>query len=289
MKDLSFLGGAGSAGSRSYFKPISGLVIGVVTDNNHPDGQYAVRVSFPALPSSDDSGSKGADANSDNSAWARVATFGASDSGSGMFILPEVGTEVVVGFLSGDFDHPVVLGTLWNGKDVPAYSNVDGSSKTKRYQSDHGDFKGKSEAKKNDVRGLSTRTGHELLFNDNGSEPRVTLSSGQKHRIVLNDKDNAPTSIQIYDGKNENFVLIDTASKKITIQTDSGDILLKAKDTITLQAKQIVTKSDQDTKMEAGANFEAKATSNLTLKASAQGKLEASGTLTIKGATVNIN
>jgi hypothetical protein len=41
--------------------------------------------------------------------------------------------------------------------------------------------------------------------------------------------------------------------------------------------------------MEAGANFEAKASSNMTLKASGQGELNSSGTLTVKGSTVNIN
>ena len=66
-------------------------------------------------------------------------------------------------------------------------------------------------------------------------------------------------------------------------------MLLKAKETIRLEAKVIETKSDQDTKMEVGKNFEMKASSNMTMKASGQGDVTSSGTMTIKGSTVNIN
>lgn len=37
------------------------------------------------------------------------------------FFLPEVGDEVLVEFVGGDIAHPIVIGSLWNGKDrVPA-------------------------------------------------------------------------------------------------------------------------------------------------------------------------
>ena len=141
----------------------------------------------------------------------------------------------------------VVVGSLWNGKDKPSYSQQGRQSKTKRFQSNDDKFLGKTEAKKNDMRSISTRAKHELVFNDNADKPRVALRSGQKHRIVLNDKDNQPTQIEIYDGKEENYILIDTKNKKITIETKTGDILIKAKETIRLEAKTIETESRQET------------------------------------------
>lgn len=254
-----------------------GLTVGIVTDNVHPQGDYRVRVKFPTLPGTDQSW------------WCRISTFGASKGGMGVFFLPEIDDEVLVAFVNGDFQQGVVVGTLWNGQDKPAYSNQDASSKTDRFQSNDAKFKLKSEAKKNDVRSISTRKKHELVFNDNASEPGVALSSGQKHRIVLNDKDNQPTQIEIYDGKEENYILIDNKNKKITIETKTGDMLFKAKNTIRLECNKLETDSKADTEMKVGANYKMTASSNMTIKASGSGDIESSGTMTIKGATVNIN
>ena len=95
--------------------------------------------------------------------------------------------------------------------------------------------------------------------------------------------------ISILDEKGDNYVVIDTQNKKITIETKTGDMLLKAKGTIRLEAKTIETASDKDTTIKAGANLDMKAQSNFTLKASGSGEVNSSGTLTVKGSTVNIN
>lgn len=284
----NLLGPGGVAGRLSDRK-MYGLVVGIVTDNVHPEGDYRVRVKFPTLPSSDGSSPNGGSENSDQSWWARIATYGAFKNGDGMFFLPEIDTEVLCAFLNGDFNQPIVVGTLWNGMDKPSYNNGGGSSPTGRWQGDDAKFRGSPEAKKNDLRGISTRAKHELLFNDNASNPMVAISSGKKHRIVLNDKGNEPTQIEIYDGKEENYILIDTKSKKITIETKTGDMLLKAKNTIRLEAKTIETDSQQDTSMKVGKNYTVQTSSNTTIKSNGQCNIEASGTMTIKGATVNIN
>ena len=51
-------------------------------------------------------------------AWARVAVPFAGP-GRGAFLLPEVGDEVLVGFVEGDPREPVVIGSLWNGAHRP--------------------------------------------------------------------------------------------------------------------------------------------------------------------------
>src|SRR5262249_32941760 len=79
------------------------LAVGIVTDNKDPEGDYRVRVKFPTLPGDDQSW------------WCRIATFGAGSAGRGMFALPEVDDEVLVAFLHGDFNQPVILATMWNG------------------------------------------------------------------------------------------------------------------------------------------------------------------------------
>jgi phage protein D len=82
------------------------LVIGLVTNNNDPDKLGRVRVKYPAI----DDNAEGW--------WARVATTG-SGKDRGLMMLPVVGEEVVVGFEAGDLRKPVVLGSVFNGKDTP--------------------------------------------------------------------------------------------------------------------------------------------------------------------------
>src|SRR5881397_3606107 len=52
------------------------------------------------------------------SAWAPVAAALAGKQ-RGAFFMPEVDDEVLVAFEHGDFDHPFVVGFLWNGVDTP--------------------------------------------------------------------------------------------------------------------------------------------------------------------------
>lgn len=265
----------GSVGGRLATSNVWGMVVGIVTNIVHDNGDYRIKVRLPTLPNGGQSG--------EESWWARIVTFGAGKD-RGTFWLPEVEDEVLVGFVNGDINQPVIMGTFWNGVDKPIYSNKDAAGKV----TDAG-FQGKNEAKKNDLRVMRSRVGHQFIFNDNADEPRVALHSAKKHRIVLDDKDNAPTKIEIYDGKEENYILIDTKNKKITIEAKTGDMLLKCKETFTVEAKEIKMKSDQNTKLEVGQNFEMKASSNMTIKASGAGDIESSDAMTIKGSKVNIN
>jgi len=291
MSPLAGLFGAQETEKRQNDNKYYGAVLAVVTDNVHEEGpttgqgsvakkDYRVRVKYPWLPGSD------------QSFWARIATFMASPNGVGAWWLPEVNDEVIVIFEMGDFDKPIVIGSLWNsmaGDTPPAYVESTGKSESKRYQDNDAKFKHKTEAKKNDMKSLSFRSGHELIFNNNSSEPHVTIASGQKHRIVLDDKGNEANKIEIYDGKEENYILIDTKNKKITMETKTGDILIKAKKTIRMECEKLETNSDKDTEMTVGKNYTMQASSNMTMKASGQGDIESSGTMTIKGSTVNIN
>lgn len=81
----------------------SSLVIGVVTNNQDPDGLGRIRVKFPALGDTIEGW------------WARVATINAGKE-RGLFMLPEVNDDVVVAFEHGDTRRPIVVGSLYHGK-----------------------------------------------------------------------------------------------------------------------------------------------------------------------------
>ena len=82
------------------------LVIGLVTNNDDPDDMGRVRVQYPAL---------GPDT---EGAWAAIASVSAGNA-RGLMMLPVVGEEVLVGFEHGDTRRPYILGSLFNGTDLP--------------------------------------------------------------------------------------------------------------------------------------------------------------------------
>jgi uncharacterized protein involved in type VI secretion and phage assembly len=85
---------------------ISGVVTALVTDVNDPEGEGRVLLRFPWMPGEI------------RSAWAPIAAPMAGP-GRGFFFSPEVDDEVLVAFEHNEFDHPFVIGFLWNGADRP--------------------------------------------------------------------------------------------------------------------------------------------------------------------------
>ena len=55
-----------------------------------------------------------------SSCWIRVAQVWAGPGWGGVFI-PRIGQEVIVDFLEGDPDHPIVIGAVYNGTNTPPY------------------------------------------------------------------------------------------------------------------------------------------------------------------------
>lgn len=58
--------------------------------------------------------------NSDSSCWVRVATPWAGQRWGAIHI-PRIGQEVVVDFLEGDMDQPIVIGSVYNAECMPPY------------------------------------------------------------------------------------------------------------------------------------------------------------------------
>ncbi len=93
----------------------SQLMVGVVSDNNDPDKTGRVKVKIPAL------------SDSDTTWWARVVSPSAGSS-HGIFSMPAVNDEVIIGFENGNTMYPYVLGSLFNGRDKPVDDMVTGQA-----------------------------------------------------------------------------------------------------------------------------------------------------------------
>jgi phage protein D/phage baseplate assembly protein gpV len=139
--------------------PSLGLVIGIVTDNNDPEGWGRVKVKYPWL--SQDHASD----------WARVVAVGGGPE-RGVEFIPEINDEVLVGFEMGDVHHPYVVGGLWNGKDAPPQKSRDvvkGGRVERRI--------------------IRSREGHQIVFDDSSSGS-VTISDKKGNKIVLDTAGN---------------------------------------------------------------------------------------------------
>ena len=126
---------------------VAGVVTGVVTAVDDPDGRGRVKLRLPWLSESYESG------------WARVAQLNAG-GGRGSAFTPEIGDEVLVAFEHGDVRSPFVVGGLYNGVDAPDLGGdlVEGGSVRRR--------------------GISTVAGHRLVFVEGGSTEVELSASG---------------------------------------------------------------------------------------------------------------
>jgi type VI secretion system secreted protein VgrG len=101
----------------------SAIVVGAENDIVHCDEYGRVKIRFPATRSVDHEHAHGAGASDTDadSAWVRVATnwAGSATSHCGTLTLPRVGTEVLVAFLGGDPDKPLIICQLFNGSALP--------------------------------------------------------------------------------------------------------------------------------------------------------------------------
>jgi phage protein D/phage baseplate assembly protein gpV len=245
--------------------PRIGLVVGLVTDNNDPDGMGRVKVKYPWL--SQDHASD----------WARVVIVGGGPQ-RGFEYLPEVNDEVLVGFEQGDINYPYVLGGLWNGKDAPPSKNADviASGKVNK-------------------RIIRSRTGHLVTLNDSEDEPSITIVDNTgKNTIKFDSKSNKLTvhfeGDMLLDAPNGDIAI---KGKTITAEATEG-VTVKGKSLDASADTTVNIKATSDLKLK-GANAEMQADANVDVKG-AQANVQANAKLSlsggamteVKGAMINI-
>ena len=102
----------------------SAIVVGPPGEEVHCDALGRIKLRFPGTREEDHPDGSGASNSDRDSAWVRVASHWAS-SRWGAINLPRVGDEVLVDFLGGDPDKPIVVGRVHGGMAPPtAFSHV---------------------------------------------------------------------------------------------------------------------------------------------------------------------
>ena len=231
-----------------------GITVGIVTDIKDPEKKNRVKVRL--LNRSD---------SLQETDYIRVMTPMAGKE-YGMFFLPEVGDEVLVGFVDGDFSAPYVLGCLWNTKAPAPVTVQDG---------------------KNQMRTIKSKTAHKLEFNDGEEAPGLTLMTAQESSLAMNDKEK---SIALTDKDGANYLKLDINGGTVTLEAKTKLVLKCGGASIELDGSSnaVTIKTSGNIKID-GQQVDAAGKSTVNIKASGQLNLEASGPANLKGAIVKVN
>lgn len=192
------------------------------------------------------------------SLWARMSNFYAT-AGSGSYFLPEIGDEVVIGFLESNPGFPVILGSLYSKKNAAPYTASD---------------------ENNYIKALITKSKLKISFDDEKKILKIETPGG--NTVTLDDDAKA---VNLVD-QNSNSVKMTSSGIEIK---SAKDIILKATGNITLDATgKASISSKQDVAVE-GLNINNTAKVGFTAKGNASAEISASGQTVVKGAIVMIN
>jgi type VI secretion system secreted protein VgrG len=209
--------------------------------------------------------------------WAEVMQPMMGQAEWGFHFMPELGDKVVVAFLDGDFNAPVVVGAAYFHFKPPLKAPV---------TNEDTDLSFTDEA--NDVRAIVTRSKHHLIFSDKSGEELVEIRTSSGHVLCLNDKGGSE-KLQLYDKDRQQWLEVDVPGKKITLQTDSGEIYVKAKTKITMECEDFILNASKTIKVESGTSSEWKAGSTMKQESGGTFDIEAGGTLTQKAPKIDLN
>lgn len=216
---------------------VSGLQMGVVTAlENDPDGEDRIKVRLPLVSPAEEG------------IWSRLATLDAGKS-RGTYFRPEIGDEVVVGFLGDDPRNPVVLGMCHSSaKPAPEPAKDD-----------------------NHHKGYVSREKMKFTFDD--EKKVIVFETPGGNKMTLSEED-------------KGVVIEDQNGNKITLN-DSGVTIESAKD-LTLKAAKDIKIEGMNTEMKAQTAFKASGSGSAEVSG-ANTTIKGSATTVIQGGLVQIN
>ncbi|MFC4479504.1 type VI secretion system tip protein VgrG [Flavobacterium chungangensis] len=237
--------------------PASGLVPGarglynatVKKMDEDPDSQYRVLVDVPLLDP------KG------EGIWARLTNF-YSTNGAGAFFMPEVGDEVILGFLNEDPRYPIILGSVYSSANLKPFTGLNPNQK-------------------NSVKAIVSKSGISVQFDD---ENKVwTVATPNKNTIIISDKDK---KITIQDENNNSIVMsssgIDLSSQKNINISANQNVTIKGNEGVNIQS------SGGDVSIK-GLNIKENADMQYSAQGGQMAQVSGGMQLTLKGAMVMIN
>ncbi len=216
-----------------------GLTLGIVTNTEDPDNLGRIKVKLPLRDKAEN-----------ESAWARVIIPFAGKE-MGVYFIPDVGDEVIVAFLGGQLEKPVIVGGVWSKSVKPPMANEEGKNLTKM---------------------IKTKSGHELTFFDEDDKGKITVKSSKGYVMEMDDE---KEKLTLKDPKGKNKMEMSSKDGKITVEAEkkielksggssiiidgTGNKITIKSNTVEVKGLQVNVKGDTTVKLESGATMEIKA------------------------------
>ena len=231
--------------SSDIISPIQGLTTGIVKElEGDPSGQFKIRIAIPSLQT-------------DNiGVWARISNGYASEE-SGVFFLPEIDDEVIVGFINQDPRNPIVLGSVHNSNTAPPYPIEDDNFK----------------------KGIITKNQLKVEFDE--EDDVITISTPEGNILTLNDTDKLVSMVDL------NGNSIEMTEDGITI-TSCGDLNITSSGATNLESTADISLTSSANVAVEGINVEAKGSAKFAAEG-AMAEIKGSAQTIIKGGMVMIN
>jgi Rhs element Vgr protein len=223
---------------------ISGLQTGKVSQiDEDPNNQYRVLVNIPML--------------NNEKVWARLGSLYASNN-AGTFFYPEVGDEVILGFMNNDPRYPIILGSLYSSSMQPP----------------------SSPQKNNYIKSIVGKSGVNLTIDD--EKKSISLCTSANNKVVINEGEK---SISLTDESGNKIMM---SPKGIVIES-SSDLSLKADGNITISSDSSTQITAFDDLSLSGLTITGSAEAEMIMEGVTSAELSSSGEVTVKGAMVMIN
>jgi uncharacterized protein involved in type VI secretion and phage assembly len=198
--------------------------------------------------------------------WALVSSFMAGNKAGATFF-PSKGDMVLLAYIGGDPNRPVVLGGIWTDKSERPY----------KYDADG----------KNPIRSIKTAGGAEIIIDDTKDKEKISVTTKAGSMVLLDD---GKKEISITDKGKKNSIKIALKNGEMTLAAEKK-IVLKAGSAAKLELDgtggKLVAEGKNSTSIKS-AKIEAKATGQLDISGSVT-NVKSSGMLVLKGSMVKIN
>ncbi len=222
----------------------------VVTDNNDHDGLGRIKVRFYWMT------------DEQKTDWIRVTTPYAGKE-KGIFFMPEIGEEVMVGFEGGNAEKPYIIGCVWNGKAKNSSANGSNSQKI-----------------------IKTKSGLSITLDDGTGG--ITVSDAKNNSVSINGKGsiivNSSDNMGLYIGSGDDMAAGITMKKDGTIAIECN------KDAMIIAGENLLCSALENAQFGSKqAFYNAKGKTNESLVSGMQSTLHADIAAKVEGTTTAIS
>ncbi len=225
--------------------PETALVVGPSGETIYTDEFGRVKVSFPWDPT--------ATPGSDPTCWIRVS-HNSAGAGFGNIILPRMGQEVIVDFLDGDPDRPIITGRVYNQSRTPPYALTDNKTRSVWRSQTIGEtgqgYDGAEEPPSgpgfNEIR-MEDKSGVEEYYTHAQRQMTTWVRLDENHKVGRDQTERVGRS-RTTNVKKDDTTTVETGDMSLTVSQGKRTTSIQQNDALTVQQGDMSTTVSQGNK-----------------------------------------